>query len=116
MTSLSEPVRVTGVLDPGSPAYLDDPYASPGRQCLTCQLPLPERWGHFVERATGKRTYGPLRYFATCPGCGGTAIKLSFVAGTEAEWAKFPLRPDERYDFKEQSDFSPVKPWGRGGQ
>jgi cytochrome P450 len=27
MTTPSEPVRVTGVLDPGSPAYLDDPYA-----------------------------------------------------------------------------------------
>jgi cytochrome P450 len=31
MTSLSEPVRVSGVLDPGSPAYLDDPYAELGR-------------------------------------------------------------------------------------
>lgn len=31
MTSVTEPVRVTGVLDPGSPEYLADPYAELGR-------------------------------------------------------------------------------------
>jgi hypothetical protein len=83
--------------------YLDDPLAAPGRRCTGCQLPLPERWGLFLERATGKKIYGPLHYFRACPGCGGTAIASAVPWGDDPAWASLPPVPDGVYDFRGQT-------------
>jgi hypothetical protein len=77
--------------------FLDDPHVGSGRKCLSCALPLPEKHGHFIERATGKRVYSALRYFDTCPACGGDV----------ASWMPLPTKglppmPNDDYDFEEQ--------------
>jgi hypothetical protein len=86
--------------------YLDDPKALAWSKCQACGLPLPRRWGFWVEAGTGGWWQAPLRYFDRCPACGGEVGNWSqHDVSRPCPW--LPAVPNEKYHFQDDCPATP---------